>query len=433
MLLARLLGLLTPLVTVALVGVLVLGAGAPRSIQAARVWGGPTDGIPRWSGWVEAGSGEDGASPLSGLRVDVEARPLGGAPLARTVVLDAEGQAEIAFDFPGGAPGQVEIRVLQGGGELARGPLALGVQRWLERAGRRGGVLPVTSRGRVKLRAAPSRGAFAVPFASPLWIQAERGGSPAAEVRLHVSAGGAQVALADLTTDSRGVARTELQPQEHAVTLSIRAAEPGAGELTASIPVIPGALFAERRKERVWIASPVEREEAFVTFVSERGRWSSVRLPLQRNGRGGSEASLPMPKELPAESWAVVSSTRVPTAARVGWPLFDSDEPLVTLDAADVLLLDGFPAARARERQRQRRVMVWALAAGLAGAVVTVLSLLWSARRQRRWLDAHLSRQLGQTEAAQVAPPARLRTLLVTGSILLGFLLIALVTAWRLN
>lgn len=428
-----------PLLAVASIGTLVLWVGAPRPVLSARLWGGPTDRLARFTGLIELERQGDLRVPRSGATVQVSARAESGATAQTVARLDPDGQAEITLDFGRRAPGSFQISLQEAGRVVAEGRVQLTGAEWAAKASVRGGYFPVASRGSAALRAAPARGTFAVPFASSLWIRAESAaGRPWPGARLELSSSGARVEPTSLVTDARGFGFASLTPLEHGVTLTVRASGSTDGaELTASVPVVPGALMAERRDRVLVLRSPIARSEAFVTVVSEAGRLLGARVPLQADAQGMASGSLDLPAELPAKTWAVVESVRgAPSAERVGWPLFDPrGEPAVTFDARDALLLDGFPHARAQERDRQRTVRRIAVGIGLAGALFSAFSVILNARRQGRRLTAHLEAQLTLEGESSIglAKPSRSGLWLAVALIALGFLLTAAVAAWRLG
>src|SRR5690606_23788144 len=197
--------------TVLGLALLIFWVGAPRPISGARLWGGPTDGSTRWTGWLDVRTDEQ---PWAGAVIQVVAVAKDGARARSNVVLDAEGQADIALDFGASVPGGFHVVIASHGEVLAEGEVALGVDAWRARASRRGGHLRTSAGGAIAI--APARGAFAVPFEGPLWIRLERPG------RVALRAEGARVRPAEVTTDHDGVALATLTPEEHVVTLSAR-------------------------------------------------------------------------------------------------------------------------------------------------------------------------------------------------------------------
>lgn len=426
-----------PFLTIGGIGVLVLFFGTPRPVLSARLWGGPTDGLARFTGYIEAERRGETRVALSGARVEIFAVAERGARAHASAELDEDGQAEISLDFGEKAPGTFQVSIRWAERVLAEGRVGLSAEAWRAQARRRGGYFSVASRGSGALRVAPGRGSTAVPFASPLWIRAEDAtGRPASGVRVHLSASGAHVDPAQVLTNSRGLGFATLMPLEHQVTLTLRASGPIQGKLSASVPISAGALFAERKGSVLIVRSPVVRSQAFATLLAESGRLFGARVPLTENPAGIAEGRLALPADLPTRSWAAVESVRgAPDAARIGWPLFESEEePAKTFDAPDSLLIDGFSAAQAKERDRQRRARLGSVGVALLGALASVLGVLYSARRQRRGFTrvGELGLRLDEPSRARLLEPSAHRVWLAVALIVLGFLLIWALASWPL-
>jgi hypothetical protein len=240
-----------------------------------------------------------------------------------------------------------------------------------------------------------------------------------------------------MPTDAQGVTRIAITPRAHVVTLLLEARTPSGetASLSTSVPIVPAALFAEKRGTQLQVISAHERAEAFVTLVSEKGRLLGAKVPLTNRPDGTAVGLLAIP-ELPKEPvWAVVGSElNQPSRSRVGWPLFGGpNEPAQTLDASDELLLDGYPKARAAETARRLRARRFALLGGVLGALLSVGSVLTRTMKSQRELGARLREQLDPEALERVAPRSRLRSALVILLILLGFLVTSMVLAWRLG
>jgi hypothetical protein len=429
---ARFLLTLLPLVTFVVVGVLVLWVGAPRPVEAVRLWGGPTDRLPRFSGWVEA---ELDGRPLANAKLRVAARPAQGQPTSTTATLDAEGRTELLLDFQR-APQSFELSVESDRGSLGAGSVALSAERWLASTGRRGGFSHVPQPAALNVQVAPARGALAVPFLGALWVRVTERGVAVDQAKVELKLDGAQLKSESAQTNRQGLARFPLTPREHVVTARVNVTAPSGlrAELFSSVPVVPGAMEVTRQGTALRVHSPVERDAAFIALVSEQGRWFGARVPLTAVG-DGTAVGLVEPPALPSEPlWAVAKSEpSAPSANCVGWPLFDSPEPSTTLDARDVLLLDTGPGALKREHDRRRGIRRLALAVGLAGAFISVLAFAWATLRRRQELSSHLSRELDEADSAALLPRESGRSLFAIILIILGFFAIAAILAWRLT
>jgi hypothetical protein len=422
---------LLPLTTFVVVGVLVLWIGAPRAVEVVRLWGGPTDRLSRFSGWVEA---ERDGRPLSGAKLRVTARPVQGSAASTTSTLDADGRAEVLLDFER-IPQSFQLTVETERGVLGQGQVSLSAERWLAGAGRRGGLSHVPQPGLLMVQIAPARGAFAVPFPGVLWVSIARDGVGVPGAKVQLKSDGARLASEFAVSNAQGVARFTLTPTEHVVTAraSVVAPDGTRGELFSSVPVVPGAILVEPQGTSLRVRSPVERDSAFIALVSEQGRWSGARVPLSAVGDGTALGVLELASMPTEPSWAVAKSEpNAPTAGCVGWPLSESAEPAQTLDVADSLLLDTQRAAFAREHERRRGIRRLALGVGLSGALISVLALAWATLRQRKELGSQLAAELGDEESAQLLPSESARSLLAIALIVLGFFAIAAIAAWRL-
>jgi hypothetical protein len=428
----RVLFALLPIVTFVVVGVLVLWVGAARPVESIRVWGGPTDRAPRFSGWIEA---EIDGRAQAGKVLQLTARPAQGEPLHVSQALDDQGRAELSFDFQR-PPLWFELSATLPSGNVSTGRIELSAQRWLSTASHRGGFSRLPEAGALSVQIAPARGVFAVPFPGELWVRVSRQGAAVVDTKVDLKADGAKIQRETQRTDARGIARFMLTPTEHVVTAraTVTASDGLRAELSFSVPVVPGAILIERRGNALQVRSPIEREEAFVSLVSEQGRWSGARVPLVAFGDGTAQGALELPA-LPGDGpyWAVAKSDpAAPSSVTVGWPLFAGDEPAQTFDVGDRLLLDTEPAALARERDRRRSVRRLALAVGLLGALTSALSVVIATHRGRRAARAYLSAELGAEGGAELLPAQSARSLLSITLIVLGFFAIAAIAGWRL-
>lgn len=425
-----------PLLTVLAVGYLALHVGAPQPVVGARLWGGPTDALGRWTGWIEAGQVEVLETPLTRALLTVDARARDGRSTGTLVQLDDDGAAEVELDFGRAPPGQLRVRVRSGERTLLDSDVGLAHVKWRTRTTRQGGYFSTRASGAWRLRVAAERGVFAVPFPGRAWVHVEQDGRAAPDVRLSFQSEGAELSRKQASTDAQGIARVQLTPFEHVVALRIRAELPQeVVEWSPRLPVVPGAMLAHRSGDELRVSSPVEHAAAFVTLLTERGRLGGARVPLTPTGRGGATGVWPLPTLAQEPTWALVASGRASASeAVIGWPLFETaDRPLETLEARDVLLADGFPQARQREHARRRRIHGFALGLALLGALFSVLGVTLSLRRGRGELDAHLSTQLDAESAARVLPRHSWRPPLAIALIFLGFVVVALASAARLR
>ncbi|HET9958523.1 MAG TPA: hypothetical protein VFQ61_28710 [Polyangiaceae bacterium] len=434
--------LILPSLTLGGAATLVGWGSLNREECSARVWGGPTDGLAVFSGWVE--SCVNGPT-LAGGQLKLEARARPGAQLAGTeVTLDDEGRAEFHLDFGDQPPGEFYLRVEHAGRLLAEGRVALSRARFFGAAGERGGYLTSRSAGALEVRGAPERGALAVPFDAPLRLEVRAEGAPLAGVDLELRAEGARLSTNHLKTNGRGEAQVIVTPQEHTVFFTARATtidagtgESRMGELRSSVPVVPGACVVERGEEhRFLVKSPVERDAVFVTLIDDKGRLAGSAVRLRPNGVGQALGTWDVSEPWASQAkWAVCSSDpRGSGAALVGWPLaIGVDGPAHTRDVADVLLLDGEPARNARNALRRRWVHRLALMWGALGAGLSVAWVWVSSNRERRRIERELTGVLDARGVEQLTQTQAGLRLWVLCLIALGFLGLVALLALRLR
>jgi hypothetical protein len=380
----------------------VLTAGAPAAVDVARVVGGPTRGAPSLSWLLSISRLEDGRrAPRAQVALQVLGRALGVERSWRGKS-DALGQVEARLDFPAPLPGAVWLRVedTDRGRVLAEGTADLDVDAWQAAAHHEGGWFPGRQAGPIALRVAARDGALAVPFAGALLIDASwaseptpaLGGQtldprPAVGIALDVELVGAERTAPEtpLVTDAQGQAELLLRPLEHAVRLQLSARSAAsardASHWDGAVPVIPGALSAERVGPELRVRSPIPRERAYLSLVTRRQRLSGALLALAPDADGGSSGSVALEPRVLAlleteASFAVVSSEydkRSPSA--VGWPLGPArGTPRETFDVPDQPLLDGTERALALEAERRHaRRRLAALWLTLIGVLLAAL------------------------------------------------------------
>lgn len=406
---ARRLLLVLPAAIAAVVLWAVLTAGAPRPVTAVQVLGGPARGARQLSVLLRVLSSDGSrAQPVAEQPLRVAARDASRSAAweGRT---NAGGHAEVRLDFGELLQNAPELRVesMATGELVAQGNLAPLDEEWRSSARRQGGWVPGQSEGELRVRVAPAEGVVAVPFATEVVVaigaRDDAGGSLGARslgagVKIEAELEGAELLSPKrggfTLTDGDGNARLRIAPAEHAITLRVRAMSDGGlrGAWYGALPVLPGALHAAVDGAELLVSSPIGRDEAFVSIVTESERLAGAIVPLTSDAGGASgrvalePALLARLSEQPA--WAVVSSEydkRSP--AVVGWPLARTGsgpfEPAFTFDAADRVLYDGLPAALASERQTRasrRRIALMLLVA--LGAVMSGL-LVYELRRGR--------------------------------------------------
>ena len=165
--------------------------------------------------------------------------------------------------------------------------------------------------------------------------------------------------------------------------------------------VLPGAIHARRKGDLVEVRSPVPRERAFVTLVTESYRFFGASLVLRPDAEGGASASFPAPALPGRPVWAVVSSAvDLESPARVGWPLAgQTDAAPRTFDVPERLLLDGLPLAERRELARQRRVRFSVVALCAVALLLELLLIGGASSRAEGELERHFEKSGFSTAA----------------------------------
>ena len=433
---SRVWSLALPVLTVLVVCYSLLVAGVPRKLRAARVYGGPSEGVSTLSLRVESveRDGERESACWNGPLV-VHARAAAGPEVSQSLTDAVRGVADFDLRFARPVHGPVDFALRDSANALlASGRFELDVTRWAARARRRGGWIRGRSDRALVLSVAAERGTFVIGSPDGLAIRVERAGQPVVGALLTVSADGARLSNAEqLRTNERGRARVLFEASELNPTVRVEArAEDGeSGLIDTGISLVPGGLHAFVEGDALRIESATPRSEAFFSLVSEQRRLAGGVLALIPNGRGGSVGSVPL-RRPQSQAWLVVSSeVDQNSAAAIGWPLDSGAEPAQTFDVPDVLLLDGLPAAFAREQARRSRVR-WLTAAfiGLAFAL-SVAQLVLRVRAADRHISAHLRAGLEEDSAARIAPRRWLPLLVSVLAIALGFVALGLIVLAR--
>jgi hypothetical protein len=408
-----------PAASVLAVGYAVLVLGKPRPVFAARIRGGPTEGVMALSFRFEAvRHSRDEEAPLANDRVALTATLANGEKLEWEGTLNDEGAADVTLRTHAKVTAPVRVRATLPPGKygadrgtpraivLVDDRISLTAEEWSRGARHRGGWTAVGTNGPLAVRVAPGRGAFAVPFKDPLVVEVHKGGVALAGASVRIVAEGADPEPSEIVTNAEGRGRVMLSPREHAVSVSVHARAPTGeeAEVDAVIAVVPGALHASVSGARLVVRSPVALDRAYVTVVGERARISGGEVALKPNEAGESEGVFSSSRggmdewtrSAHVPSWAVVSSEPDQhSASLVGWPLVTrTDEPTSTFDVADVLLADGIGAAVERENERVGRIQVSAAAAAVAVLSLTGALLVRRGRRAARALEAHFQDNL---------------------------------------
>jgi hypothetical protein len=429
--------LLTTPISAVVVVLLGVVSGGVRPFRSARVYSGPTEGITDLRLRVELGDRVRVVEvPAAGVAFTVLAFE-GGQRVARAEGrTDASGSGEVGLRLPRALASALELRVDPAAPDsppLARGLVLAKADAFRLRAGRRGGFQRGRQTGELELAVAPAHGVLVTAqggLDDELVLCARRGGSAASGLPIDVELEGAAPRAARVTTDERGLARLRVRPADAYVRVTLGSAVDGGARTTATVrlEVVQGAIRASKRGGQLVLESSGAATEAFLGFFDERQRFGGARAALRAAPDGHLVGELPWPATLTASPLWVVASSQPDLASpsAVGWPVVGIAEPdPKTFDARDVLLLDGAPAAQAREERRAKRIR-WVTAAYAAAALfVTLLLFVRRVRDADADIEAHLAREGIDDGSGALMPARRGRAVLAASCIALGFVVLS--------
>jgi hypothetical protein len=258
-----------------------------------------------------------------------------------------------------------------------------------------------SSPSRLAIRVEATRGVLAAPFAERLRVHVGGGGGPeGAGASLSVTAFGAELMAPGgtatsplaLTADARGEANFVLTPLAYPVDLAITARlGEVSGRWEGALPVTPGAIHVARGDGGALdVVSPAPRERAYLSFWDAVGRVGGAVVPLTRDASGFYRGAV-TPAPPPSPGFFAVTAAGDPLELGVGtvaYPLEPAEGSLTPPPLAQIL--DGVPAALAREWARARAARRTAVLVILMAAALTVLLLLREGYASQRRLEAHL-------------------------------------------
>lgn len=426
-----------PLLTALVIGFAIFVVGAPQSYRAARVWGGPTEGVRDIRLRLHAIERYyEVERPLRRVPVSVEAWAEGRAIAGFRGKTDGAGFTEVVLRMPEPIEhGAVQLRVSSERELLAEGSVELSRTQWLAAARRRGGWIRSRRGSDLEIRVRPGRGVFAVPFSDPVEVEVRDAAGPVAGARVTLRLGGVTEPRepVTLTTNEQGLVSCAITPAEHVVTLTVEAeSDRRRARWYSTLPVVPGALHARLTGNVLKLVSPVPRDAAFVSLIDERARLFGARVEFAPAEALTVRADIPLPDGLAGPLWAVVSSEPdMNSPAAVGWPL--SDRVSQTLDARDVLLLDGLPQAYEKSRERPRQARLLAALFALFALALAVVLIAARVRAADREIEKHFERFAAKQPRRflQQRPFFTLLTGLLC--VALGFCLVALISLARIE
>jgi hypothetical protein len=442
---------LVPALAVAIVLIGLVVVWSPRPVRAARVYGGPTEGVSVLALRVELvdrdGAFEDPAPPSA---LEIEARSPDGRRARAEFTTDGVGLGYVTLPFPG-APLEraVELEVRSGTQVVAQGTARAGRAEWRAQARERGQWLVARSPDAsdpkaIEVRVAPLRGVLAIPFDDSLLVEVRRAGAPLTKARVELVAEGLDARATSFVTNDSGRVSIPISPRAPipAARVVVTAEDGARLEWYGTLPVVGGALDARIRDGQLRVASPIPRDRAYFAVISDRARWASGSVTLTPDPYGGSVGSSPVGKLPPLDLlWVVVSSEPdLASPGAIGWAV--SAEAVTAelgvptaLSVPDLLLLDGVAPRQAEARIRERRIR-WTTAWLVLGALALVgLSVLMRVHEANRTWQSALERM--EVEDGSRARLTRahygLGVALALVVIALGFLLLALFALVRVS
>ncbi len=429
------------------VGFALFVVGAPRPWVAARLYGGPTEGVSRLHLRLELSVRDLGIDVPAPYRSALVEATLADGRRARWEGRVDQGYAALVLDAGKAVSGPVDVTVTTPGVErpLARGRMTEELHGWAGAARRRGGWITGSRPDGLSIRVAAGRGALAVPFEEPLLVEVRGPDGALANVELKLAAEGATVRLppGDLVrTDARGRAVVGLAPREHAVSLSIEARAPDGttGSFAAPLQVVPGALRVRLDGARIVVEAPTPRDVAYVELVTESERLLGAAVPLVTGRDGIAKGELPAPSPAAQPLWVVAGGEPdLLSEATVGWPLeWDpAGTPPRTFDVADALLLDGMPDAARRDAGRRRNAKALAALFSASAFTLVMIYILKSARESQQKLERHLRSQMDEDGVARIADSEAhgrgIAVAVAIACIVLGFATLALFALYRIG
>ncbi len=434
----RLAALAIPTVSVIVTALVLVGPGALRPAVGVRVYGSPAEGDRALSVRLMAVSSLYGSEDVATLdRLQAVAKSNGRDLDLWNGRTGADGVAEAVLtgELPLERP--LSLAVFDGTADpknprfFASGRLAL---HGRDPSPTLPSALPGTARGELSIRVEASRGLLAAPFPETLkvWVDPSPGGK---SLKLH--AGGAGLEITRLGDPDLGAmpALFSVKALVHDVELTIDAENGDArGHWEGRLPIVPGALWLEPGDGPRSIVSPVPRDRVYASFWSPVGRLDGAVVELQKDGSGFFRGQLDARRALPAPVFVTLAGDpQERGAGTVLWPLAPKEGGIKR--PALELLLDGVPAAIAKEKDRAWRARLAGLVVlGTAAAVEVVLLLLLSRSAQRN-LEKHLGEASEGEERAVVMRSAKenpvLRVLLFVAVIALGFAMMGAIAAFR--
>ncbi len=387
-----------PLLSLAVIGLSFFLSPPEETVVSALVLGGPTDMGPEFSGRAQV------TGLRRGVEIAKEAYPFriegtfGTRTVSRSVTTGPGGWAEFSLPRQGQALSRLKLTDSLGR-ELAAGEPNMSSSRWSRAASVRGGGLRRHQSGALAAQLFIERAVLAVPFAAKMTLDVSLSGD--ADLRsldLSLEGDGVEILRKPHWDEVGKHYSFEVRPLAHSASLRVSLSGNGESLLfEESLSVIPGALDFTIDGDRVTVVSPIVRQEAWFTYVTERERLVGGWVPLKQRPDGISVGEFSVPAAAKEAEYLVLSSSpEGRTMGVVGYPLRGQRQ---TFDAVDGFLLDGGPRARQAFVARARATRNWI--AGYAGVsfFLTLVLFAMNVRRKQRELAQNLDR-VGAEEGA---------------------------------
>jgi hypothetical protein len=385
----------------------LLGPGARRSVEAARVYGVPVVGAVRYAVRVETVRRFGDLEAPQGGAVELVWNAGGDALGVTAANANGDGWTELAGEFSSPLPETAELVVRRGSTMLAQGTvrarprLATVPSRRCESSRSEDGTLEVCVLRGVAVPESPEQ-------VTVTWKTAAGADQTRAALELTATGGELQKLRSSpgAVCDARGCVETFIYSLvARAPTVSLDAElRRGARRVSyhGELPLQLGGIWldpASRRDGRVTLRSAGPHDVAYVSLLTEGGRsWGGI-VPLSAEPNGFSRATFATPSfpafADPSATLVVSSDPTEPPGRVVAWPMGSNER----VDAVPVaLLVDGIPFAVAREEQRRTAIRL--PVAGVVGMSALALLAVFVRRvtSARHRLEAHLASQ-GQSRA----------------------------------
>ncbi|MEM9877382.1 MAG: hypothetical protein AAF928_20960 [Myxococcota bacterium] len=434
----------------------LMGPGAYRPVQAARVFGYTAPGATQTAFQVQLVQ-FDGDMVAPGPPASLELRVDGAVEGTWRGRLDPAREEAVEATVMLSGPwtdGALSLVVTNPVAEtvLAEGTLRLSSPPAVRRA---------PDRGNSGLAIALTRGVGAVPeLPEPLTIELTHPPNDASP-RLEIEVQGGQVRWAEDRTAAHpsGSGATTSEALE-VDTPTTRTCSPARCVWTWSLDVIaqatstlvtakattngemfrterlldlkPGALWLAPDGRSLRAASP--RDHAFVSLIGPKGRWWAQRVPMTVDDLGFAVASLDLPRALdhvpPGMALLLAGESGPATARSMAWPL--PRRPLSIEPPSLQLVADGLPAARTIERGRVNVIRRGAVALVVCVAGWVFFGLFLARRRAGQTLTEVLRHAAIDPETV-VTRPSRGGLLWLSIALGLGFLTLSSLALVGLN